>query len=221
MAAGHVKIRPGLDFKQCSLGHTTRALRSGRLADFISPSASPACSCPLSLSASGQPASPGTLPECHPGSGDTVSNNPTHSTRRSGRPGRLPASAPLGSGHAQLRHPALRATNSPATSRPRPGIAIRRRHVEMVSRLGIPGIYPSGGLVARHPLPSAGSRGSVPPLQRYYEVLRIPSTRPAALRCLRLAVSRSHPLFAPSAAGCTGQGQELVTRCSRRDLPRR
>ena len=72
----------------------------------------------------------------------------------------------------------------------------------MVSRLGVPGISPSGGLVARHPLPSTGSLGSVPPRRRYYEVLRIPSTRPAALRFLRLAVSRSHPLFAPVAAEC-------------------
>jgi hypothetical protein len=118
----------------------------------------------------------------------------------------LPTSAPHGAVLAQLRHTALRATNSPATSRPRPAIAIRRRHVEMGSRLGVPGIYPSGGLVARHPLPSAGSLGSVPPRRRYYEVLRLPSTRPAALRCLRLAVSRSHPRFDPTAAGCAGRG---------------
>jgi hypothetical protein len=63
--------------------------------------------------------------------------------------------------------------------------AIRRRRVEMGSRLGVPGIFPSDGLMARHPLPSAGSLGSVPPRRRYYEVLRLPSTPPAALRCLR------------------------------------
>src|SRR3954447_10271741 len=37
-----------------------------------------------------------------------------------GTPGRVPGPPPLGSVHAQLRHTALRATNSPATSRPRP-----------------------------------------------------------------------------------------------------
>jgi hypothetical protein len=124
----------------------------------------------------------------------------------SGRPGRLPASAPHGSVHAQFRHTALRATNSPAASRPRPYDAIRRRPVEMVSGLGVPGICPSGGLVARRLLPSTGSLGSVPPPHRYYSTLRLPSTPPAALRFLRLAVSRSHPLFAPPAAGCVGQG---------------
>jgi hypothetical protein len=118
----------------------------------------------------------------------------------------LPTSAPHGSVLAQLRHTALQATNSPATSRPRPGRAIRRRPVEMVSGLGVPGIYPSDGLVARHPLPSAGSLGSVPPRRRYYEVLRIPSTPPAALRFLRLAVSRLHSRFVPVAVGCTGRG---------------
>ncbi len=60
--------------------------------------------------------------------------------------------------------------------------------------------------MARRLLPSTGSLGSVPPLPRYYSTLRIPSTRPAALRCLRLAVSRPHPRFAPLATGCAGQG---------------
>ena len=118
----------------------------------------------------------------------------------------MPASAPLGSVHAQLRHTALRATNSPATSQPRPRFAIRRRPVQMVSRLGVPGIYPSGGLMAWHPLPSTGSLGSVPPRRRYYGTLRLPSARPAALRCLRTAVSRSHPSFVPAAAGGADHG---------------
>src|SRR4051794_40944507 len=80
--------------------------------------------------------------------------------------------------------------------------AIRCRRVEMGSRLGVPGIFPSNGLMARRPLPSAGALGAVPPRHRYYEALRLPVARPAALRCLRLAVSRSHPSFAPTAAGC-------------------
>jgi hypothetical protein len=124
----------------------------------------------------------------------------------SGRPGRFPAPAPHRSGRAQFRHPALQAMNSPVTSRSRPCDAIRRRRVEMGSGPGVPGICPSGGLMARRLLPSTGSLGSVPPLQRYYSTLRLPSARPAALRCLRLAVSRSHPRFAPPAAGCAGRG---------------
>ncbi len=118
----------------------------------------------------------------------------------------MPASAPHRAGRAQLRHPALQAMNSPATLRSRPCNAIRLCYVEMGSGPGVPGIYPSGGLMARRPLPSAGSRGSVPPRRRYYEALRLPAAHPAALRCLRLAVSRVHPRFAPVAAGCAGDG---------------
>ena len=69
-----------------------------------------------------------------------------------------------------------------------------------------PAMFPSNGLMTRRPLPSAGSLGMVPPPPRYYETLRLPAARPAALRCLRLAVSRSHPRFAPVAAGCAGHG---------------
>ena len=76
----------------------------------------------------------------------------------------------------------------------------------MGSGLGVPGIYPPGGLVARRLLPSAGSLGSVPPHQWYYSTLRLPSTPPAALRFLRLAVSRPHLRFAPTAARCVGHG---------------
>jgi hypothetical protein len=46
----------------------------------------------------------------------------------------------------------------------------------------------SDGSLIRRSLPSAGSLGPVPPPPRYYETLRPPAARPAALRCLRLAV---------------------------------
>ena len=43
----------------------------------------------------------------------------------------------------------------------------------------------------RHPLSSTGSpSGRIPLLHRYYGMLRLPAARPAALRCLRLAVPR-------------------------------
>jgi len=96
--------------------------------------------------------------------------------------------------------------SSPHDPRSRARFAIRGRRVEMVTGLGVPGILPSHGFMARRLLPSTGSLGAVPPLQRYYATLRLPSTPPAALRCLRLAVSRSHPRFAPVAAGCAGRG---------------
>jgi len=48
-------------------------------------------------------------------------------SEQSGRPGQFPASAPHGSGRAQLRHPAPQARNSLVTLRSRPGIAIRWR----------------------------------------------------------------------------------------------
>src|SRR3954447_22693338 len=54
--------------------------------------------------------------------------------------------------------------------------------------------------------PRRGPSGRFPRVIGTSEVLRLPVARPAALRCLRLAVSRSHPRFAPPAAGCAGRG---------------
>ena len=51
----------------------------------------------------------------------------------------------------------------------------------------------------RHLLPSTGSLGLVPPLQRYYETLRLPAAHFAALRFLRLAIPSLRPLFVPPA----------------------
>jgi hypothetical protein len=80
---------------------------------------------------------------------------------------------PRRSGRARLTHPALQATNSlrenvtyPPTEDLFAGVAIRSCCVEMGSGLGVPGIFPSSGLMARRPLPSAGSLGSVPPRPR-------------------------------------------------------
>ena len=72
------------------------------------------------------------------------------------------------------------------------------------------------------PFPRRGPSGRFPRVARYYEALRLPAARPAALRCLRLAVSRSHPRFAPAAAGCAGRGPGVGHPVPpRRDLPRR
>ncbi len=60
--------------------------------------------------------------------------------------------------------------------------AIRCSRVEMESELDLPGIFPSNGSVSRRLLPSTGSLGSVPPLRRYCEALRLLSGRPGTLR---------------------------------------
>ena len=52
-------------------------------------------------------------------------------------------------------------------------------------------------LMRRHPLPLTGFLGLVPPLQRYYEVLRLPAAHFAALRFLRLAIPSLRPSFVP------------------------
>jgi len=57
--------------------------------------------------------------------------------------------------------------------------------------------FPPCSSIRRHRLPSKGSSGKVPLLQRYCAVLRIPAARPTALRRLRLAVPRLGSLCAP------------------------
>lgn len=69
--------------------------------------------------------------------------------------------------------------------------------------------------MTRRPLPSTGFLGWVPPLQRYYEVLRLPAAHPASLRFLRSAVPTGVPSFAPvedrdtALAGLEGLGEAL------------
>src|SRR3954469_23692957 len=63
------------------------------------------------------------------------------------------------------------------------------------------------------PFPRRGPSGRFPRVVGTSEVLRLPDTRPVALRCLRTAVPRPHPCFVPAAAGCgASAGLELVTR---------
>ena len=65
----------------------------------------------------------------------------------------------------------------------------------------------------RHRLPSTGSLGSVPPLQRYYAVLRLPAAHSVSLRCLRSTVPKSAPVSLPRRAEPARRGMGLVTRC--------
>ena len=69
----------------------------------------------------------------------------------------------------------------------------------------------------RHPLPVTGFLGLVPPLQRYYEVLRLPDVPFAALRFLRLAIPSLRPSFVPDGPGHGAVDHlELVSRVSGR-----
>jgi len=71
-----------------------------------------------------------------------------------------------------------------------------------VPRSGIP--LPSTGSRA---LPSTGSRAvRFPRFCGTIRMLRLPASRPAALRFLRLAVPRSHLLFAPRGSRCQSHG---------------
>ena len=67
-------------------------------------------------------------------------------------------------------------------------------------------------LMRRHPLPLTGSLGLVPPLQRYYEVLRLPAAHFAALRFLRLAIPSLRPWFVPPGPGRGAVDQSGVGR---------
>ena len=67
-------------------------------------------------------------------------------------------------------------------------------------------------LMRRHPLPLTGSLGLVPPLPRYYEVLRLPAAHFAALRFLRLAIPSLRPLFVPPGPGRGAVDQSGVGR---------
>ena len=86
-----------------------------------------------------------------------------------------------------------------------------------------PTVPPAGA-----PFPPRGLVGSIPPLRRYYETLRLLAAHPPALRCLRPAVPSEHLRFAPSDARCDvhglGRGEPVPAprrslRWRRRGLP--
>ena len=67
-----------------------------------------------------------------------------------------------------------------------------------------PTVPPAGA-----PFPPRGLVGSIPPLRRHYETLRLLAAHPPALRCLRPAVPSEHLRFAPSDARCDVHGLGL------------
>src|SRR6185312_4554667 len=90
--------------------------------------------------------------------------------------------------------------------------AIRCSFVETFAGLGVPCICPSSSSVARLPLPSTGSLGSVPPLRGYYEQLRRPVSLPAALRFPSLGGTVAALAFAPHHLERAVMGPGLLAR---------
>ena len=121
-----------------------------------------------------------------------------------GRPGWLPTQVPHRSGLAHHAHPVPHLMNSrPARSVVGTWTWFRSRCTCQVSLQR---------LMRRHPLPSTGSLGLVPPLPRYYEVLRLPAAHFAALRFLGLAIPSLRPLFVPPGPGRGAVDQSGVGR---------
>ena len=119
--------------------------------------------------------------------------NPARQSLKSGpgRPGWSPTQAPHRSGLAHHAHPVPHLMNSrPARSVVVTWTWFRSQCTWHVSLQR---------LMRRHLLPSTGSLGLVPPLQRYSEVLRLPAAHFAALRFLRLAIPSLRPWFVPPA----------------------
>ena len=121
-----------------------------------------------------------------------------------GRPGWSPTQAPHRSGLAHHAHPVPHLMNSrPARSVVVTWTWFRSQCTWHVSLQR---------LMRRHLLPSTGSLGLVPPLQRYYEVLRLPAAHFAALRFLRLAIPSLRPWFVPPGPGRGAVDQSGVGR---------
>ena len=121
-----------------------------------------------------------------------------------GRPGWLPTQVPHRSGLAHHAHPVPHLMNSrPARSVVGTWTWFRSRCTCQVSLQR---------LMRRHPLPLTGFLGLVPPLQRYYEVLRLPAAHFAALRFLRLAIPSLRPWFVPPGPGRGAVDQSGVGR---------
>ena len=79
---------------------------------------------------------------------------------------------PYGSSYHELvRDGSLTESAAPSRTRRRD----RRRFVYMVMGLDVPAMFPFNGVMTWHPLPSTGFLGMVPPLQRYYGMLRLPA----------------------------------------------
>src|SRR5882724_3683670 len=91
--------------------------------------------------------------------------------------------------------------------------AIRSSFVQTVVEPDVSSIFPSSGSVSRHPLPSTGSLGSVPPLRRYYGNARTPGHPSRLASFPSLGATTVRPLLSPlpPAWGATLAGPGFVT----------
>src|SRR5712664_2030118 len=89
--------------------------------------------------------------------------------------------------------------------------AIRSSFVQTVVEPDVSSIFPSSGSVSRHPLPSTGSLGSVPPLRRYYGNARTPGHPSRLASFPSFGATTVRPLLSPlpPAWGATLQGRGL------------
>jgi hypothetical protein len=105
---------------------------------------------------------------------------------QAGWPWRLPARAPTDPDVLALEHPVPRPTGLPSAMVPE---AIRSSYGDMRRNLNVLHLFPSIGSAGRRfaSLPRV-LRGEFPCFNGTIKALRLPVARPAALRCLRLAV---------------------------------
>ena len=138
-------------------------------------------------------------------SGDFARGKMARAAGWPGRPGWLPTQAPHRSGRAEFQHPVPHLMSSlPARSG---AVALTDSRSRCTSPVSLPRV------MRRCPLPSPGSLRLVPLAQRYYEALRLPAARLAALRFLRLAIPTWCPRFVPAARdGNCGSAWSLVSR---------
>ena len=137
----------------------------------------------------------------------------------------MPARAPTDPDVRALAHPVPRPTGLPSATVPE---AIRSSYGDMYRNLDVLHMFPSIRSVGRR-FASLHRvlRGEFPCLHGTIKALRLPAARPAALRCLRLAVpQRSLVLFAPrrtSAPPRPGVGHPVapagMSLRRRQDLP--
>jgi hypothetical protein len=71
-------------------------------------------------------------------------------------------------------------------------------------------MFPSNGVMTRHPLCSTGSLAMVPPLRRYYGTLRLPAAHLGSFRMLHESIPSFRPCFAPLGRGRPTGGQGVV-----------
>ena len=152
-----------------------------------------------------------TVRVCSPGSGRPGSLL-TLAPHRSGRAGSAASGSstdsfatrrrvPAGPGSQAMAPPSLRLVWPVRLS----VVVTWRRDPTSVCWPSFPPTVPPAGA----PFPPRGLAGSIPPLRRYYETLRLLAAHPPALRCLRPAVPSEHLRFAPSDARCDVHGLGL------------